>query len=69
MISFALEVENEDGLQALVQNIDEGLYNSIRAHFKADMADFVSAAELDGKIDWYGAAISLKRHVFEGVEE
>lgn len=68
MISFALELENEDDLQEFAKNIDESLYKSVRSHFEAGMVEYVSAAELDGKIDWYGATICLKKPVFEGVE-
>jgi len=70
-IAFALEVDDEDDLTVLARNLDESLYQAVVKGMHTQTSgfqEFVTEAEGDGKIDWYGATIALKRSVFDGIE-
>jgi len=70
-INFALELDDEDDLTTLAAGIDESMYQAIVKHVhqnSQDWRDFIETAEDDGVIDWYGATISIKRSVVNGVE-
>ena len=70
-INFALELDDEDDLVTLAQTMDASLFNAIKEHMtrRDGWQDFVELAELAGIVDWYGATISIKKPVLEGVED
>lgn len=70
-INFALEIEDEDDLMILVRNIDESMRESIVNRTQSnseDLNEFIEEAEVGGRIDWYGATVSLKRPVLNYAE-
>jgi cytidylate kinase len=67
-INFALEIDDEDELTELAGNIDGSMREAVTRAAAAnedDLNDFIRISEIAGKIDWYGASITLRKPVLD----
>ena len=68
-IAFAVEIE-EDDLTELARTLDESIYDAIKERFdEKRINDVIEQGEIEKRFDWYGATISIRRPVFEGMVE